>query len=44
MHPDPTSVQPEPIGNIWTSTTRCYDRSRHKLAKSAGHDVARAVA
>lgn len=25
-------------------TTRRYDRSRHKLAKSAGYDVARALA
>jgi integrase len=32
------------LGQVAPRTTRRYDRSRHKLAKSAGYDVARALA
>lgn len=32
------------MGHADPRTTRRYDRSRHKLAKSAGYDVAPALA
>jgi hypothetical protein len=32
------------LGQADPRTTRRYDRSRHKLAKLAGYDVARALA
>ena len=32
------------LGHVDSRTTRRYDRLRHKLAKSAGYDLARALA
>lgn len=41
--PVPDSVV-DSLGQTDPRTTRRHDRSRHKLAKSAGYDVARALA